>query len=138
MDKIKVKEITIVRAEGPSRLCDIVQVAESFAEANTILMSNSSSAPKGGAYDKHDFKVVWEDGQEYNGRYDLKHFSEEFPYLDRHIVSFLSYLAGTPPLWMERLGNEEALKRYKEDRGRNPEEVQNAKDFMEKYELSSY
>lgn len=90
---IRPKSITITRAEGPSHLCDIPQHAESWTAANHILLSNAGSAPKGGGYDKHDFKVVFENGVEYTGRYDLQHREEDPCDLAGHVRQFLQWIA---------------------------------------------
>ena len=68
-NKIKVRSVEIHRAEGPSHLC-ITRTAGSFAEANRILRENAETAPKGGAYDKHDVTVTFEDGETYEARMD--------------------------------------------------------------------
>lgn len=93
-DRIPVKTITITRAEGPSHLCDRPLTVTSWALANAVLMGNSATAPEKGGYDKHDFKVVFEDGQEYSGRYDLVHHRVELPRLDRHVLDFCGFMAG--------------------------------------------
>jgi hypothetical protein len=103
---IKPKRIEITRVEGPAALCDKVQVAEpgvigdrtidAWITAGSILLSNSASAPKGGGYDKHDFKIIFDDGLEYAGRYDLKHWHDEVPDLARHVRSFVEWCAHDP------------------------------------------
>lgn len=89
---IKVKTITIVRAEGPTQLCGIKQVANSWEYANQILRQNSIYAPERGGYDKHDFTVVFEDGSEYKGRYDLMHWRVEWADLAKHCRSNLLWM----------------------------------------------
>lgn len=133
MTLIKPALIEIVRAEGPTNLCGITQRAKGWADANMILRANSTTAPKGGAYDKHDFKVTFEDGQTYSGRYDLKHWEEEQPDLAGHVRAFLRYLAGHAPAWMTE--NPEVLAHYQKDREANPEEVAEAKRWLETYDV---
>lgn len=133
MERIKPTLIEIIRVEGPSALCGKVQKAGSWHEANMILRANSSTAPKGGAYDKHDFKVTFADGQTYSGRYDLRHWQDETPDLARHVRTFVEYLAGTPPAWMHE--KPEVLARYQKDREANAAEVAEAKRWLETYDL---
>jgi hypothetical protein len=89
-------EITITRAEGAHWECDRVQTAKDWIRANSTLMDNSRTAPKGGGYHKHDFKVVFEDGFEYSGRYDLQHLSHGWPRLQDHVRGSLEFMANDP------------------------------------------
>lgn len=131
--KIKPKLIEITRGEGPSNLCGKVQKASSWAEADMILRCNSSSAPKCGAYDKHDFTVTFEDGTVYTGRYDLKHWKVERPDLAGHVRGFIRYLAGYAPAWMAN--DPKATERYLKDREANLAEVEEATRWLETYDL---
>lgn len=102
MTKHKVTHITLIRAEGPTSECDKPKDVTSFLEANSALYRWSTSAPKHGGYDKCDFWIEWEDGEKYEGRYDLTHWTKETPDLGRHVRSFVGYMAGTKkPLWMK-------------------------------------
>lgn len=69
---MKIKTISITRAEGPTPLCGITKTFTSFKDASAWLRSESNTFPKRG-YDKHDFTVVFEDGRTYGGRLDCKH-----------------------------------------------------------------
>lgn len=112
--KIAVKSIWVNRGEGPSELCNKPQTFYTFKEANAFLRQNSYSAPKGGAYDKHDFKVTWTDGQTYNGRYDV-HYNEDAN-IGKHIKDFLEY-------------------EIKEDTEITPKEREEMIRFLRKYQL---
>jgi len=133
MELIKPALIEIIRVEGPSALCGKVQTATSWHEADMILRANAATAPKGGGYDKHDFKVTFADGQTYSGRYDLKHWSEEHPDLARHVRAFIRYLAGHAPTWMT--DRPDVMKCYLKDREANVDEVEEAKRWLETYDL---
>ena len=133
MSKIKPTLIEIIRVEGPSALCGKVQKAGSWHEANMILRANSTTAPKGGAYDKHNFKVTFADGAVYFGLYYLRHWQDETPDLARHVRTFFEYLAGTAPAWMHE--KPEVLALYQKDREANPEQVAAAKRWLETYDL---
>ncbi len=89
-------KITVTRAEGPTHLCGIVRTVCTFPEADTILFWNSRTAPESGGYDKHDFKIEFEDGAIYEGRYDLKHTSKDSCSLNTHIRGHLEYLRDNP------------------------------------------
>jgi len=73
--KVAIKSVWLNRAEGPSAQCGDV----TFAGANVVqevldkLWQWGLSAPKNGGYDKVDFKVEWEDGETYEGRFDMKY-----------------------------------------------------------------
>src|SRR5215467_12129576 len=98
-DKIKPKLITITRAEGLVAECNKPETATTWPHANAILFNWSRTAPEHGGYDKCDFTIVFEDGTDYNGRYDLVHYRREHPDLARHVRSFVRYLAGELPAW---------------------------------------
>lgn len=105
--KIPVKTIEIVRIEGPIELCDKKYLASSYGEANVILRTMSDTAPSRGGYDKCDFKVIFEDGETYEGRYDLKHWSceqDEGPSINlkERVGGYCRFMAGLiHPSWMK-------------------------------------
>lgn len=72
--KINIKRIVIERAEGECLPDGTMPRAEcaSIAEANKVLREWAYTAPEGGAYDKCDLLVEWEDGTEYQDRFDLQ------------------------------------------------------------------
>lgn len=72
---IRVKSIVLTRAEGSGVEVNKPMTFSSFAQAAAKLKQWARTAPPGGAYDKCDFKVTWDDGQVYNGRYDLQQTS---------------------------------------------------------------
>ncbi|MED3792364.1 hypothetical protein P4571_07905 [Niallia alba] len=62
-----------------------------FAEAETIIRNAAKHAPDNGAYDKTKFNIVWSDGQNYEGRFDIVR-SDMFKAtpLKSHIESFVN------------------------------------------------
>lgn len=72
MEKIALDSITIVRCEGPIKLCGIPYIFKTWESANNWLMSQAYTFPKDGGYDKHDFKIIFADGETYEGRLDCK------------------------------------------------------------------
>lgn len=90
--KVPISYIILERYEGPTSETDKPVTVKSFEEADHILYRWSSSAPKGGAYDKVGFTIVWKDGQVYKGRYDLKHHSIEYPNLSKYLNNALTFL----------------------------------------------
>jgi hypothetical protein len=95
MNKILAKSIEIERAEGLSSECIAVTV-QTFAQAEATLSRWSMTAPDNGGYHKCDFKVTFEDGQTYEGRYDLSRnrADQDAPTLADHIARHLSFYAG--------------------------------------------
>lgn len=93
--KIAAKLITIDRAEGPNALCTET-THETWKSAEERISRICQSAPKNGGYDKCDFKVVFLDGEEYEGRYDAAHpESKAFEgTLAKHIRDHLEFYAG--------------------------------------------
>ena len=95
---VRVTRVTITRVEGPTELCDIPTHVDSIDAANRLLARWSHTAPKGGCYDKCDFVIEFE-GTEHNyeGRYDLKHGSEELPDLRTQLDYFTGMAVGIRP-----------------------------------------
>lgn len=112
MAKIKAVSITIERAEGRKDECVTVKVSgpEVWSAANAVLWRWSHTAPKGGAYNKCDFTVEYEDGEKYEGRYDLHHFEYEAPDLAKHMRRHCGVYAGRLiPGWVK----EEDVEQFK-------------------------
>lgn len=99
--KIPVKGIMLTRAEGPIDLCTSRYCAD-FETASHEIIANSRTAPKGGAYDKHDFEIHFEDGYKYSGRFDVQHYTyENFEWcIAKHVKDFVQYVIDDPNgLW---------------------------------------
>lgn len=97
MATVPVQEIVITRGEGTLEgFVGIPMQAKSWDEANKILLALSQTAPgyDTGGYDKTDFLITFEDGEQYKGRYDLKHYAVEDPDLYKHVSDHLLIHAG--------------------------------------------
>jgi hypothetical protein len=92
--RVPVVSVFLERAEGPTELCRSWDFT-SLHQADMQLRRNTPTAPKGGGYDKHDFVVIWADGQTYKGRYDLSG-DEHNPSIGSHIYTFLTWIASDP------------------------------------------
>jgi hypothetical protein len=104
-----------------------------WAAADKVLFDWSSTAPKEGGYDKVDFGIIYDDGEKYTGRYDLKHHSVEYPNLAKHVYDFVRFTAGK---YKGALSQEE-YERFKEQahfKKLSPEFLK----FLEKYEIGTY
>lgn len=91
----KAVKITIERYEGRHHECGKPQTFEGegcWSKANAMLGAWSRTAPKTGGYDKCGFKVEYEDGETYEGRYDLT--GNEWPSIERHMREFLTFYSG--------------------------------------------
>jgi hypothetical protein len=102
MSKAKVTGIWLNRAEGPVALCGERSV-RNFAEANDVIRSWARTAPKGGGYDKCDFKVSYDNGDTYSGRYDMTYDDVcGADMLQKHIRSNVDFYSGkSRPLHMD-------------------------------------
>lgn len=136
--KVKVKSVWLARAEGRPEEC-IALVVDSIEAADAVLLRWSETAPGGpgddlGGYDKCDFEITFEDGEKYEGRYDLVHWSKEMPSLARHVLSFLRFHAG---LWcpphLTPTQYEDALTRFEKFCGHDRDEYV---AFLDKYEIA--
>jgi hypothetical protein len=92
-------KIAITRAEGPTELCRQGKVFEGpdcWEAASSWLFSQGHTFPATGGYDKHDFEVIWDDGETYEGRLDCQHPDCKNPDLDvaEHVRDFLELYAG--------------------------------------------
>ena len=127
---IEPSQITIMRAEGPTALCGKIQKANSYIGANAILQANARTAPKGGAYDKHDFVVIFANGNEYSGRYDL---SFEGPFdLAQHMRGFINYYAGN---WSAVSARDDIKKAYQREIQSNPERTHGFQEWLQRYDV---
>lgn len=133
MAKVPVKAIWLRRATGPNRDLGERLVA-SFETADAVLRKWAETAPKGGGYDKVDFKITWEDGETYKGRYDLVREDETKADLARHMKEFCSFHGG---LWcpphMKNEVYEEFIERQEND-PHAPKRMEFVR-FMEKYAI---
>lgn len=107
--------VKIRRAEGPSALCGTWNEYQSIKEAERALSQASHTFPKLG-YDKHDYSVTFENGDEYEGRLDCTHPENEYYNSERNSIfkaatDYLKYLLKTGG---NNLAQEEAdeIKRY--------------------------
>jgi len=109
---IRAKSIVLTRAEGPAAECDKPLKVSSWTDADRVLRQWSETAPKDcRTYDKCDFVITYEDGETYEGRYDLKHWTCEYPNLGKHVRNFVAFHAGQyKPAWM----SEEQYREYLE------------------------
>lgn len=93
------KEIVIVRVEGPIERVAVpagrpVRV-KSWDEANRVIKEIARTAPDDGCYDKTDFKITFEDGFVYTGRYDVTYSDVSKPEpLRMHVREFVKFLCG--------------------------------------------
>ena len=73
--KAAIKEVWLNRAEGPVEECGEVTVAGGLHvvdEVLSVLRDWGRTAPEDGGYDKTDFRVEWDNGESYEGRFDMQ------------------------------------------------------------------
>lgn len=115
MNKVDIDYIEVTRAEGSHEddpNLGKTQRFKSFEDAEKRLREISQTAPKGGAYDKTDVKVVWKNGDSYEGRWDVKHFSESNNDISvgQHIRETLEYNIGEGRKFLEEAGMKKEVK----------------------------
>lgn len=104
MEKIKVKSVEIERQEGKIEYCGKKAILPDFNAVRKWLWSQASTYPEHGGYDKHHFKVTFEDGHEHEGRLDCKHYNCEGNDLDlrEHLnYYFRIYSGNLKPVWFK-------------------------------------
>jgi hypothetical protein len=129
----KATEIWINRAEGPVKDCVAVTLTEEklWKQADDLLKRWSDTAPQNGCYDKCDFKVTFEDGELYEGRFDMKHWSVELPDLEDHILHFVRWHAGLcEHPWCGKEQYEQMVEQYHQDGNQGI-----ALDFLDGYQI---
>lgn len=106
-------------------------------KANSLLRRMSYEASDLG-YDKTGFRITWEDGHTYEGRYDLHRYDQKqenpngFCDLADHVRAFVKFHTGDHcPHWMTQEKYEQVLKFYKH----SDEFRQSCRDFLANYEL---
>lgn len=131
MSKIQVKSITINRAEGPISLCRKTTHKNWVAAEKRIIDIRSTVNHDG--YDKCDFKIEFEDGETYEGRYDAKSSNSSDHGLAAHVNSWLGFNAGIcKPAHMTEKQYQECLARNEKY---NPGFAKECKEFMAKYQI---
>lgn len=82
---MKLVNITLTRAEGPTDLCNKPQIATTFIESN-VTLSRWARSVSGNDYHKVDF-IIKTDESEYKGCYPLQKVDEgKIDQLQKHIV----------------------------------------------------
>ncbi len=129
----KLKEISITRVEGPCELCEVEKKFETWEAADKWLMSQQQTFPKTGGYDKHDFKVTWEDGKTYTGRLDCQNAECKDPDLSvyAHIKDLAEFYTGNATqTWM---GEERYARFVAETKENQPECFDGYLDLLKNY-----
>lgn len=83
--RFPVQSITLHRAEGSRSHLGAPYTVATYQEADQILRGWAWSAPATGGYDKCDFTILFADGMQYQGRYDVQHPSLKSPSLLHHL-----------------------------------------------------
>lgn len=129
----QVKSITLSLGEGPIAMCDKPKVFSTWATAEKQLRDWSYSACYKGMLGclKTDFKIVYEDDQEYKGTYELRHGDGEIANLAAHVRSYLEFMTGRkcpPHLRQEQYDG--YIKAYVKDEGKR-----DAEQFLRDYQI---
>lgn len=128
--KIQIRKITVQCAEGPSYLCR-PKTASNFEEANHLLHAISHDGPDLGYY-KTDFTIEFEDGNTYEGRYDVYRWDNpdrELIDLQGHVRRFVRFYGGlSKPAHLTE-------KQYETVIGRSGDQRAKYREFLEKYEV---
>lgn len=138
-DKIKALSITLQNLEGntiQNRLVTHIQTEENknlFELATNTLRDWSWSAPKSGCgYNKIDFKIKFENGNTYQGRYDLtQNWFQDEGTLSEHIKKFLTFYIKNP----SHLEEKEWKNYIAWVTQNNPNFINECRDFLENYQL---
>lgn len=127
----KAVKIVVERWEGRITECgkEEVEGADVWSRANAILLRWSRTAPsEGGGCHKCGFTVTYEDGETYEGRYEL---TRKWPSIQNHMREHVMFSAGlvTNP-WM----GEERYRAYLNEIV-GEEKMADYKKFLSEYEM---
>ena len=113
MNRSKMTNIWLRRAEGRSAQCYGLDV-QTWTDSDYVLRGWAVTAPKEMGYDKVDFLVTWEDGETYEGRFDMKYEHKlEENLLGRQITDVLMFYAGeNKPDYMKEQAYREYVEHY--------------------------
>jgi hypothetical protein len=139
-DKVKVVKVEIPFSENSwfqrVHKGKLVTVA-TIGDATCLLIQMARDAPTMG-YDKTDFRITWEDGYIYEGRYDLHHLGQQQENPNRsidladHVRGFVLFCSGTRrPHHLTEEQYEQCLKTWE----MTPDKRQECLDWLAKYEL---
>lgn len=127
------KYIILERGEGPSDECGEPAVFKNFEDAGHALAIWARTAPKGGGYDKTDFIVVWNDGETYEGRVDLKREHVLGYDLRAHIRSAWTFCAGlAKPAHLTQERYDKFLRQQEQE---NPDTKTGATEALARYDI---
>lgn len=130
---IPATSIRLDRAEGTHADVQAHHVVLSgpyvWHEADQTLVRWSDSAPATGGYDKTDFTVTFADGQTYQGRFDMMHWSVEMPSLAGHVRGFLRFYAG------EERPDHITPQQYQRLLDQQPELTEATRKFLQSYAI---
>ena len=83
-----------------------------------MLRKWAQTAPKWEGYNKVDFRVIWEDGEIYEGRYDLVRQDMTKANLAQHMREFCSFHGG---LWCPSHVKQEVYEEFLERQEQDPD-----------------
>ncbi len=132
-EKIQVQSITIIPGEGPIDGSNDEVTVDSWFAADSLLFKIAKGSPSGRSCLKTDFRITFEDGSTYKGRYEVRNLRVEFPELRAHVQDFVRYSSGidcpehmTESDWREYLN---ATEKYA------PGAVAQYRELYENYEI---
>ena len=137
MDKIKVASIILRRAEGRHSECGKTVGGLTWEEAQAELVKMGHSAPKKGeGYDKVDFQVTFDDGQKYDGRYDLQEGGQESDgsTLREHVRLFLQFIGCIRPPHLSTVRHDAFWAEHCEEQERSGDKEE-ALAMLERYDI---
>ena len=120
---MRIKQVSLIRLEGPTDQCDQQINCRTIDDANAVLRNWSKTAPKGGSYDKIEYIIHWIDGTDYVGKYYLRHLDQlqddgtKIPDLLNAVRQYVGYMARLPELKPESMELEEWYKDCLDENG---------------------
>jgi len=120
---MRIKQVSLIRLEGPIDQCDQEINCKSFDDANKVLLNWANQMEDAPGYDKVKFYITWIDDSIYSGRYDLHHPNQGQDEGTRHpdillgVRQYVGYMARLPELKPESMELEEWFKPCLDENG---------------------
>jgi hypothetical protein len=115
-------------------------VFKDWIGAGLYIRKLAQAAPVGGAYDKRNFVVKWEDDHEHSGRLDVQHLTMPYPDNDNdlaaHVWGYVTFYTGQRK--PDHMTEEQYTDHLAMIENKHPGSKQDHIDFLAKYDIPEF
>ncbi len=135
--RLATEKVKAVRVEFPWSEAGFQKVAFNglnvWRQASEFLRGKAWNAPAHGGCNKTDFKITFEDGNTYEGHFDLVHPERGLADLSEHVLEFQEFYAGC--VESKDLPSHISPEDYERLLARDPKGGELAREFLDAYEV---